>query len=86
MVIWNVTLFDRVLVSVTDEKTAERLVTLLNNGTLHGVPGDPAAYTDARATRTAPTTTAAAVASDAELVWEAMEGSDHVQLETPEDG
>jgi len=52
MLIWNVKLFDRVLISVTDKVTAEGLVGLLNNGTLHGVPGDPAAYEAARAERT----------------------------------
>jgi hypothetical protein len=53
MLIWNITLFDRLLVSVTEEVTAKDLVRLLNSGKLHGVPGDPAAYTDARAARAA---------------------------------
>ena len=52
MLIWNVKLWDRVLVSVTDKVTAEGLVALLNNGTLHGVPGEAVAYEAARAPRT----------------------------------
>lgn len=51
MVLWNVKLFDRVLVTVTERATAEGLVALLNNGTLYGVPGDPAAFEDARGQR-----------------------------------
>ena len=55
MVLWNVKLFDRVLVTVTERETAEGLVKLLNNGTLHGVAGDAAAYEEARGMRV-PTT------------------------------
>lgn len=51
MILWNVKLFDRTLVTVTEKGTAEALVGLLNNGTLYGVPGDPAAYEDARGMR-----------------------------------
>lgn len=64
MLIWNVKLFDRVLVAVTDKGTAEALTALLNNGTLHGVPGDAAAYEDARGPRTAPTTVATVEEAD----------------------
>ena len=60
MVLWNVKLFDRVLVTVTERETAEKLVALLNSGALYGVPGDAAAYEDARGMR-APTTEAATV-------------------------
>jgi len=51
MLIWNVNLKGRVLVTVTERATAEGLVALLNNGTLHGVEGDPAAYEAARGMR-----------------------------------
>ena len=60
MLLWNVKLFDRVLVTVTERETAEGLVALLNSGTLHGVAGDAAAYEEARGMRT-PTTEAATV-------------------------
>jgi len=62
MLLWNVKLFDRVLVTVTERTTAESLVALLNNGTLHGVPGDPAAYTEARGLRASAPFTLATVA------------------------
>lgn len=58
MVLWHVKLFDKVLVTVTSEVTARAMVNLLNNGSLHGVPGHPAAYEDARA-GAAPTETKA---------------------------
>jgi len=51
MLLWNVKLFDKVLVTVTEKATAEGLIALLNNGSLHGVAGDPAAYEDARGLR-----------------------------------
>ena len=51
MLLWNVKLFGKVLVTVTEKTTAEELVSLLNNGSLHGVAGDPAAYEDARGMR-----------------------------------
>ena len=51
MLIWNVNLKGRVLVTVTERATAEGLVALLNNGTLYGVEGDPAAYEAARGVR-----------------------------------
>ena len=54
MQLWNVKLFDKTLVTVTKEETAKGLVSLLNDGSLHGVPGDPAAYESARGTKTPP--------------------------------
>lgn len=51
MVLWNVKLFDKVLVTVTDEDVAKGITSLLNGGSLYGVPGDPAAYEDARGSR-----------------------------------
>ena len=62
MVLWNVKLFDRVLVTVTERETAEGLVALLNSGKLHGVPGDAAAFEEARGMRT-PTPLEAATVS-----------------------
>ena len=66
MLLWNVKLFDKVLVTVTEKKTAEGLVALLNNGSLHGVAGDPAAYEDARGMRTTEPVTPAKVEKKAE--------------------
>jgi len=48
---WDVLLDDKVLVTFDDEAPAKAVTDILNGGSLHGVPGDPAAYRDARAAR-----------------------------------
>ncbi|HUT57826.1 MAG TPA: hypothetical protein VNA25_08225 [Phycisphaerae bacterium] len=51
MILYHVKLKGRVLLMVTDLTTAQKLTELLNNGTLYGVEGDPAAYEAARGIR-----------------------------------